>query len=239
MPKNRKFGPGRCVHCLKHVEERDSDHVFPESWYPDSTPPNLEKWQVPSCIPCNSDYGRLEKEFLIKVDLCLDPSDPGSMGVVERALRYLKPSAARNPRDAQHRLHKRRKIMAEALHGDAIPDHGQFPGLGYRWPHGGEEPVAVLVPAESFTRITEKIVRGIFYIEDQKFIEPPYNIDVHVLAEEDGQYFEQVTHKFGTVYAREPGLTVRRAVAPEDGMSALFAVTFWRQFKTYATVSRS
>jgi hypothetical protein len=39
------------------------------------------------------------------------------------------------------------------------------------------------------------------------------------------------------VYAREPGLVVRRAVAPEDGISAVFAITLWQRFKTYASVT--
>jgi hypothetical protein len=43
MARSRRLGPGKCVHCLKDVEERNSDHVFPASWYPDSTPPNLEE----------------------------------------------------------------------------------------------------------------------------------------------------------------------------------------------------
>ena len=34
------------------------------------------------------------------------------------------------------------------------------------------------------------------------------------------------------VYAREPGIVVRRAVAAEDGVSSLFAIEFWKQFKT-------
>jgi hypothetical protein len=237
MAKAKKLGPGKCVHCLKRVEERNSDHVFPASWYPDSTPPNLEKWQIPSCIPCNADYGNLENDFLIKVGLCLDPFDQASKSVVERALRFLKPAAGRNARDAQHRLNKGRKILAEALQGDQIPDHGIFPGLGNRWTDLNREPVAVLVPAESFTRITEKIVRGFFYIEEQKFIEPPHTIDFFALAEKDGLFWEQVLDKFGTVYAREPGLIVRRAAAPEDGTRALFAITFWQQFKTYASVT--
>src|SRR5580704_2378724 len=72
----KKLGPGKCVHCLKDVDARNSDHVFPESWYPDSTPPGVEKWQIPSCIRCNSDYGKLEQDFFVKVGLCLDPFDP-------------------------------------------------------------------------------------------------------------------------------------------------------------------
>jgi hypothetical protein len=86
----KKLGPGKCVHCLKEVEVRNSDHLFPTSWYPDSTPLNLEKWQILSCIPCNSDCGKLESDFLSRVGLCLDPHASASKSVVETALRSMK-----------------------------------------------------------------------------------------------------------------------------------------------------
>jgi hypothetical protein len=91
--------------------------------------------------------------------------------------------------------------------------------------------MAVLVPADSFRRITEKIVRGIFYIvrgifyiEERKFIEPPHKVDFFALAEEDTGLLEATFSKFGTEYAREPGIVVRRAVAHEDGISSLFEI---------------
>ena len=237
MPK-KNLGPGRCVHCLKEVEERNSDHVFPESWYPDSTPPDLEKWQIPSCIPCNSDYGKLEQDFLIKVGLCLDPYDAASASIVQKALRSLKPAAARNPRDAQHRLGRRKQILAQALQGHQIPDHGVFPGLGDRWPEKPGGRTAVLVPKKSFEQITEKIVRGIFFVEDGIFIEPPYAIEFFAFPEEGNTYWTDALDRWGKVYAREPGVIVRRAVAHDDGMSSLFEIIFWKQFKTYASVSK-
>jgi len=233
----KRPGPGRCVHCLKQANERDWDHVFPASWYPDSAPPNLEKWQIPSCISCNRDYGKLESDFLSKVGLCLDPHDPASSSVVQTALRSMKPAAARNERDARHRLNRGRRIITEALQGDQIPTQGVYPGLGDRWGDIEGERVAVLVPAESFKRITEKIVRGIFYVEEQRFIEPPNKIDFFALGGDEAALWERLLGKFGTVYAREPGIVVRRAVAPDDGISSLFAIEFWKQFKTYASVT--
>jgi hypothetical protein len=227
------------VRSLFKVEERDSDHVFPESWYPDSTPLDLEKWQIPSCIPCNSEYGKLEQDFLIKVGLCLDPHDPASASIVQKALRSVKPTAARNPRDAKHRLGKGRRILAEALEGDQIPDHGVFPGLGDRWAETPGERTAIRIPAHSFERITEKIVRGIFFVEDGIFIEPPYTIDFHALPEDGIGPWREALDRWAKVYSREPGIIVRRAVAHEDGISSLFEITFWKQFKTYATVSNS
>lgn len=234
----KKFGPGKCVHCLEHVSERSSDHVFPESWYPDTTPLNLEKWQIPSCVRCNGDYGKLEQDFLLKVGLCLDPKDPASASIVQKSLRSVKPSVAKNPRDAKHRLGKGRRILSEALVGDKIPDHGVYPGLDDRWETPGER-VAILVPVESFKRITEKIVRGIYFLEVALYIESPYEIDFFAVPEDDNAEWKAVLDKWGTVYAREPGIVVRRAVAHEDRLYSLFEITFWKQFKTYASVTRS
>jgi len=45
----KKSSNTRCVHCLEYFEELTSDHVLPKAWYPDDTPDNLEKWQVPAC----------------------------------------------------------------------------------------------------------------------------------------------------------------------------------------------
>jgi hypothetical protein len=233
----KKFGPGKCVHCLKDVDARNCDHVFPESWYPDSTPPDVEKWQIPSCIRCNSDYGKLEQDFFVKVGLCLDPFDPASASIVQKALRSVKPAVARDASDARHRAGKARRILAEALQGDEIPDHGVFPGLGDRWGIPGER-IAILIPKESFERITEKIVRGIYYIEDGAFIEPPYEIDFYVLPEDGIAPWKDVLDKWGTIYAREPGVVVRRAASHDDRMCAVFEITFWKQFKTYACVTR-
>jgi hypothetical protein len=175
MAKRPKLG--KCVHCLCDPVERNWDHVFPRSWYPDTSPGNLYKWQIPSCIPCNRELGAIEEDFLRRVGLCLDPNDPASRSIVENALRSMRPEAAKNERDRNIRAGLRKRVLSEVLEGDAIPNTGIFPGLGERWKRPREEQAAVLVPAEFFPRLTEKIVRGIFYVKDGKFIEPPYKVD--------------------------------------------------------------
>jgi hypothetical protein len=42
--------------------------------------------------------------------------------------------------------------------------------------------------------------------------------------------------KAGTVFRREPGLEIRRALVDGDERAGLYEITFWQQFKTYATV---
>jgi len=99
------------------------------------------------------------------------------------------------------------------------------------------ERVAILIPKQSFERITEKIVRGIYYIEDGVLIEPPYEIEFFALSEEGAEPLKAAFDRWAKVYSREPGVIVRRALAQDDGMSSFFEITFWKQFKTYASVS--
>jgi hypothetical protein len=148
----------------------------------------------------------------------------------------MKPTEARNERDRNVRGALGQRILGEK--GDAIPQSGTFPGMGEKWGRPRDEQVAILVPAASFRQITEKIVRGIFFIEDQKYIESPYEIDFFALDSNDGNSFRAIIDRFGTAYAREPGIVVRRAVAPEDGLSSVFEIEFWRQFRTSATVTQ-
>jgi predicted DNA-binding ribbon-helix-helix protein len=44
--------------------------------------------------------------------------------------------------------------------------------------------------------------------------------------------------KAGEVFKREPGLEIRRARVDGDNRTGLYEITFWQQFKTYATVSK-
>jgi hypothetical protein len=74
------------------------------------------------------------------------------------------------------------------------------------------------------------------HIEDSKLIQPPFEIEHVAVHEGQAQPIRDLIDHFGKTYSRPPGLIVRRAVVPEDGLSSLFEITFWGQFKTYATV---
>ena len=228
--------PGRCVHCLRHSDDLDWDHVFPRAWYPDNTPPNEGKWKIPSCVPCNRAYGRLEQDFLVRVGLCLDPNDPASRSVAEKAMRSIQESSATSERDRNARAAKRQDILADLMRGAEIPREATYPGMGEKWNRPLDEQLAITIPGEYVQRMTEKIIRGIFYLEDQKLIEPPFEIEHIAVHEDAAQPIRDAIDRFGEAYSRPPGIIIRRAVVPEDGMSSLFEITLWRQFKSYATV---
>lgn len=232
----RPSKPGKCVHCLLDHVKRNWDHVFPESWYPDTTPPNLAKWKIPSCLLCNKELGVIENEFFIRVALCLNPNDPASRSIVQKALRALKPEFAKSQSDKRARAALAKRITSEMMQGQQISTLGVYPSLGERWGRPQGSGIALKIPAESFRRITEKIVRGITYIEGGRYIEPPHRVHFFALDDEGARPVRELVEIAGTTFAREPGIVVRRAVSPEDGVSALYELEFWKQFKTHAAV---
>ena len=230
-------GPGKCVHCLSDPVERNWDHVFPKAWYPDVTAKDLAKWQVPSCIPCNTKYGKIESDLLSRFGMALEPQHPASRSVVQTALRSMKGSEGHDDRDKMLRHARGKKIFAETLQGAQIPRGATIPGMGERWGRPVEEQIAILVPAESLQLMTEKIVRGIFYVVDRVFIEPSFKVDFLLLPDDEAAQWRAVLNKFGKVYDRPPGLVVRRALVPDDERSSMFEILFWQQLKTYAMVT--
>jgi len=228
---------GKCVHCLKDSVERDWDHVFPESWYPASSPENQYKWQVPSCVPCNRALGKIEDDLLRRIGLCLDPDAPASSSIVLKALRAHTRATGKDERDRNIRAALGKRVLDEALEAAAAPEHAVYPGMGERWARPREDQLAVRISADGFHCLTEKIVRGIFYVVDQKFIEPPYVVESFPLDPSTTGPVRELLDRFAGTYAREPGIVVRRAVT-DDGVSSLFEIEFWGQFKSYATVMR-
>ena len=69
MPKGRG---GRCIHCLQWKPVVTRDHVFPASWYPESTSADIPRWTVPACKRCNERYGELERDLFLRLAACLD-----------------------------------------------------------------------------------------------------------------------------------------------------------------------
>ena len=228
---------GKCVHCLKMQVKNTWDHVFPKSWYPDSTPQNIAKWKVPICSKCNSNLGAVEEEFFRLVALCLNPDEPAAHGIVPRVLRSLRPTAGKSQRENTIRESLRQRMLREAREGAAIPQSGILPGLGERWGRPRDEQVAFLIPGESFRRITEKIVRGITFVVDQKFIEPPYSVNQFILDHDGSEPFRQMLDSSGEIHSCGPGIVVRRAVTPDDRTTSVYEIEFWGQFKTYASVT--
>ena len=121
--------------------------------------------------------------------------------------------AGRDARDSNRRMEKARRLWSETLQEGQFPQNSIYPGIAPRTAVPSDERVGMPIPVEYFTLMTVKIVRGIFFVEEQRLIEPPYTIDHYVFDEEEARPFEETLAEFGAIFAREPGLVVHRAVA--------------------------
>lgn len=233
----RPSGAGRCVHCLRRVDKVTSDHVFPRSWYPKTTPEELERWQAPACLECNRRYGQLEDELRLRLGLCLDPKSDQSRGVWNASVRSLDPEEGRDKRDREQREKRRQKILRQLIPPDEVPAQSVLPGFG---PHAGSahrEQLGLSVAVQDLKAFGEKIVRGITYVVDEKYIEDDYSIEIMSAAEIDVPSFRRFLTRFGVHYDRGPGISVTRAVPHDDLNTAMFEIEIWGRLNLWATVS--
>ncbi|WP_354110879.1 hypothetical protein [Bradyrhizobium sp. S3.12.5] len=119
--------------------------------------------------------------------------------------------------------------------GEELKEKNVVPGLGERWDRPLEEQLGISIPEQGLPAITEKIVRGITFREDHAFIESSQKIESFMVNDEDAKDVKAMLDRVGQEFKREPGLVIRRA---RSGDADLYEITFWNQFKLYATVSR-
>ncbi len=155
-----------CVYCRAAPGTTD-DHVFPDSWYPATTRPGVERTQVPACDPCNQRWSRIEVLFAEEYLLGLDPNAPQIAGVAERLTRAWQVEKAKGPRDAKHRMGKALKLAKTMKWTDPIP------GAPQRWirtPAGLYLKVSPVreIPPNLRRSIAEKFIRGFHFVESGK-----------------------------------------------------------------------
>ena len=219
----------QCVHCLRHLEKRTWDHVFPRSWYPNTTPLNIEKWKIPTCAECNGNYGRLKEDLLWRLGLCVDPVEQASLGVTDKVLRSIKPEFAKSPRDATARRRKLEKIIKQLKivrrlpQAGVLPNFGLIPGLDY--------PAIVEIPidSEALERLGQKIIRGMTFIATGQLIDESYSINLYFLEDEKGRDFVATVQAHGATTKSGPGIKVSYAFTDEGGAASLWYIEIWRR----------
>lgn len=223
-----------CVHCLKQVDSPEREHVFPKSWYPDSTPPNMPRWTVPACKPCNSEHGSIERDLLERMALCVDPDDPEFGDLARKGLRALDPGQARNKRDANARAARRKAILSETVPVAEVPFHLVIPNFAAQGnaPPGGH--IGVLVPADLLKRLALKLVRGIALHFDGLYINlNEVEFTVRSVSEPVAE-LDHALHRWGRQETNGPGISVSWAVVQEDKRGRMHYIEVWRQWKFYA-----
>ena len=232
--KHLRFG--KCVYCLEESTALTWDHVFPESWYPDTTPEDLEKWKVPCCEKCNSRFGKIEENLFLRLGLCIDPKEYRSSGIPEKVLRALDSSKGRDERDIRARKKKKDKILKEIVRLKDNPLTNFFPNFGLPPKTIIDDPRGIIITPEDLESLTTKIVKGVTYINNGLYIDGTYQIEMYIAKDTDIQEVIQLLDKFGVIYTREPGFFVKCAIVDGEKFAGLYSIEIWGKLKMYASV---
>jgi hypothetical protein len=193
-----------CPYCLRAIVGRvENEHVFPASWYPDGTDPTIQRLTVPSCGPCNREFGKIEKRLWHTWGLCLSHKGDANRGIAERVISSLNPSHAKLPRDAYFREKTRDSIVARSQVLDP-GSTGAFPGLGTPQVSWGRSREGLWVKgapglrldAKDVEAFTRKLVRGLFFLSSGQPLPSDCTIQTFVASEESRPLWQKMIRQF-------------------------------------------
>jgi hypothetical protein len=225
---------GRCVHCLSDGVVLTDDHLFPKSWYPETTPLNLEKWKIPACRTCNHAYGRLEQDLFLGLGLCVDANSRAAAGVARRAVDAMDPRKARSPFDALRRRMTFRRIQKRFVSREFAEDSAALlPEINPNRPRGA---FGVLIPGKELHRFGEKVLRGMVFMTEGRYVEPSEEATVHIVRPDQLPEALQIVENTGEIFEREPGIRIRKAIANDNPKASAYVIDIWDQFRLYGMV---
>ncbi len=223
-----------CVHCLDPATT--DDHLIPDSWYPDSTPANQERWTVPSCRSCNTKYGRLEQDLLFPLALGMDPGDPRSQGLSDRVLRSMNPAAGVGDRDIRHRRARLRKFGSRVRTTADPPSEGVLLGFGIQPDSVYSEFSALPFPHESFRLFVRKVAKGLTYLCEKRVVTDGHRIKFTYYEGDGWPAVNEMIDRYGVVLDRGPGIVLRRASVPGQPIQSIARVELWGRLRWITTI---
>lgn len=223
----------KCPFCLKSYKNLTKEHVFPESWYPDDLPLNVEKWKVPSCQKCNSEFGKLEQEILILAVLCFDQNNSATKTISDRVLRSINANTGRNEKDRDARLKKAKSIWAKTF-SVPISNKKPFPGFGYQKGYSEELHIGIDVP-KGLGEIGKKFIKGIEYKLENHILDENFRVEARFCDEEAIKDIIGVIRK-GKRYIVAPTIEFYRYGTESSPKAILYEIRIWDKLIIYGYV---
>jgi len=231
----RPRSDGRCVHCRGVASTKD--HVFPDSWYPESTPGNVQRWTVPCCTNCNCDLGLIEKEVFVRLGLCVNPEKVAATGISKRVVRSFGIGAEGLDEDeARIRAALKNEVLKSAKpYSDEAKPH-LLPGIGPHPEAPAEQQLQIDIPADKLYEVARKIIRGCeFWFSNGRIVESPYQIEIFFAHQAHVPDVVRMFSHFDSFHLG-PGFRVRRGAAHDEPLSAIYEVVIWDSLIFYATI---
>jgi len=172
-----------CAYCGER-EGDEGEHVFPRSWYPESTPQTVQYLKVPGCRPCNQRWKKIEEEFRTEFLMVVSPLGVEAEGLHDKFTRSINPDFATEDKEKRHRAAKAMKILKTMAW---VPAVAGAPQVTIRTPSGlfvRASPVR-RIEKRVLNRMAEKLMRGLHYAKTHEVL-GPLTVHSRLVRPEDG-----------------------------------------------------
>ncbi|MBI2676913.1 MAG: hypothetical protein HYX21_03160 [Candidatus Yanofskybacteria bacterium] len=218
----------------KIKNNRSDDHVFPDAWYPDSTPANVQRWTVPACRKCNAKLQVIEDELFIRWGICVEPNLEACRGIEAKALNRQFFLGVKDPRRFGRKLSTFNNVRSNMGQYDPKRTH-----KGFAPKEGVRGTLAVLTPNKTRRIFSEKLVRGTEYKLLGRFIPWTKRINIwYEMAEDtdkDYAFWRDIASRAKTV-SLGPGFAVKCAINPNYPEQSFYQFEIWGHIKFFAFV---
>jgi hypothetical protein len=232
----------KCIYCLEYHEELTRDHIFPKSWYPDSTPEEIERWTVPACSKCNKKLGIAEEKIFNRLVICLDENELGASGLNERVIKWLS-------KPLQEEINKREEGRRVKFLMDTIKDFS--PDLyekrdgrvlkGMTPKEGVRSRRMIRIPNNELTKVTEKMVRGLEYKVRERLIDLDRKVDI--ITPKENKEDDKLIKKWNKLIKKDegrvdcgPGFAVRYRSNPIDDNWVIYHIKLMGHYDVWGFV---
>ncbi len=223
-----------CIHCLRATDAPEADHVFPYSWYPDSTPPTVQRWTAPSCAGCNRKFGQLEKDLLVRLVGCIDPKSDAVSGLYARVVRSLGiDTTGLAASEKEYRDKLRAQLRSELIPYSEVAElPGAIPGLG---PPTGQAEHIVPIPFAALCIMAEKnrSRMRIRHKNRKRLVSPPYGV---LTAIRESDFIPEPFASGTKLLDFGPGCQIRRLAFIEDADTVWYFITIWQTLNIHVRI---
>jgi hypothetical protein len=140
-----------------------------------------------------------------------------------------------SPEEKAIRANLKAKLMRETMPYSQVSGRpGILPGFGPRNDSPLESQIAISVNAEALRDVCRKIVRGLEHCVADRYVEPPYVLDVHFINDEAAK---SLAGLFCTPSSHlGPGFRVQRAAAQDDPRHVLYRIKIWDTMLAHGSI---
>lgn len=217
----------KCIHCLDEKGPFNEDHVFPEGWYPENTPPGIEKPTAPSCLKCNNSLSKVEERLLRVFSFGFSPNERDHKEIYERMKRSISESAGKSERDKRIRAVTKKNFFRDFYPIKIFPKHSI---VNPNQQNIEEDSLGVVFSRNTFLK---KVTKGIIYNCGRVIYVPPiYEFSFfHFQCPPIGLHkIQHVKREFG------PGFSFWYWEHPEFPPNSIVQIKIWQVLNFWITV---